>query len=110
MRVGSKIHDHPDITDVIYFGLRRNHLDAKSDEISWFQNADIDYKIELDNDNFELVQQSLFINKKWPAPFGAAKSAFEFGLGFILGKKKYTGSLDSQAEDFRLILRPSFKF
>ncbi len=110
LRVGSKIHDHPDITDVIYFGLRRNHLDAKSDEISWFQNADIDYKIELDNDNFELVQQSLFINKKWPAPFGAAKSAFEFGLGFILGKKKYTGSLDSQAEDFRLILRPSFKF
>ena len=36
LRVGSKIHDHPDITDVIYFGLRRNHFDAASDEISWF--------------------------------------------------------------------------
>ncbi|MCK5001730.1 MAG: hypothetical protein KAS57_01810 [Gammaproteobacteria bacterium] len=110
LRVGSKIHDHPDITDVIYFGLRRNHFDAASDEISWFQNADIDYKIELDNDNFELVQQNLFINKKWPAPFGAEKSAFELGVGFILGKNKYSGSLQNQSEDFRLILRPSFKF
>jgi hypothetical protein len=110
LRVGSKIHDHPDITDVIYFGLRRNHFDAASDEISWLQNADIDYKIELDNDNFELVQQSLFINKKWPAPFGADKSAFELGVGFILGKNKYSGSLQNQSEDFRLILRPSFKF
>ena len=110
LRIGSKIHDHPDITDVIYFGLRRNHFDAKSDEISWFQNADIDYKIELDNDNLELVQQSLFINKKWPAPFAADKSAFELGIGFILEKNKYSASLQSQSEDFRLILRPSFKF
>lgn len=109
LRVGSKIHDHTDITDVIYFGLRRNHFDTKSNEISWFQNADIDYKIELDNDSFELIQQSLFINKKWPAPF-ANKSAFELGVGFILEKNKYSGSLQSQSEDFRLILRPSFKF
>ena len=110
LRVGGKLHDHPDIIDVIYFGLRRNHFDAKSDEISWFENADIDYKIELDKDSFELVQQSLFINKKWPAPFGAAKSAFEFGVGFILENSKYSGTLQNQSEDFRLILRPSFKF
>ena len=109
LRVGAKIHNHTDITDVIYFGLRRNHLDAKSDEISWFHNADIDYKIELDKSNFELVQQSLFINKKWPAPF-TSKSAFELGIGFILDKGKYTGALKSQSDDFRLILRPSFKF
>ena len=110
LRVGGKLHDHPDIIDVIYFGLRRNHFDAKSDEISWFENADIDYKIELDKDSFELVQQSLFINKKWPAPFGAAKSAFKFGVGFILENSKYSGTLQNQSEDFRLILRPSFKF
>lgn len=109
LRVGGKIHDHADITDVVYFGLRRNHLDADSDEISWFHNADIDYKIELDKDNFDLVQQSLFINKKWPVPL-ASKSAFELGIGFILNKSKYQGSLQSQSEDFRLIIRPSFKF
>ena len=110
LRLGGKIHDHPDITDVVYFGLRRNHFDAADDEVSWFENADIDYKVELDKNTFSLIQQSLFINKKWPAPFGAAKSAFEFGVGFILENNKYSGTLQSQSEDFRLILRPSFKF
>lgn len=110
LRVGVKLHDHPDILDVIYFGLRRNHFDAGSDEISWFENADIDYKIELNKDDYGLVQQSLFINKKWPAPFGTAKSAFEFGVGFILENSKYRGTLEEESEDFRLILRPNFKF
>lgn len=106
---GGKIHDHPDITDIVYFSLKRSHFDSASNEISWFENADIDYKIELNNENFDLVQQSLFINKKWPT-FFTRKSAFEFGVGFILEKNKYRGSLQKQAEDFRLILRPSFQF
>ncbi|MDH3343258.1 MAG: hypothetical protein OEM07_06010 [Gammaproteobacteria bacterium] len=110
LRAGVKLHDHPDIIDVMYFGLRRNHFDAASDEISWFENADIDYKIELDKENFDLIQQSLFVNKKWAAPFGTAKSAFEFGVGFILENSKYGGSLQNQSDNFRLILRPSFKF
>lgn len=110
LRVGAKLHDHPDIIDVVYFGLRRNHFDAGDDDISWFENADIDYKIELDKDTFALIQQSLFINKKWAAPFGTAKSAFEFGVGFILENSKYGGTLQSQSDNFRLILRPSFKF
>lgn len=109
LRVGGKIHDHPDITDVIYFGLRRNHFDSLSDDTSWFENADIEYKIELNKTDFNLVQQSLFINKKWPTIL-THKSAFEFGVGFILGEDKYKGSLQSQSEDFRLILRPSFQF
>ena len=109
LRGGIKIHDNSNITDVIYVGLRRNHLDAASDETSWFQNADINYKLELDNNNFELSQQSLFVNKKWPAPL-SKKSTFEFGVGFIHIRKKYVGLLQSEADDLQLILRPSFKF
>lgn len=109
LRVGGKVHDNPDIADVIYFGLRRNHFDSGSNEFSWFQNADIEYKIDLDNEDFGLVQQSLFVNKKWPAPF-AKKTAFEFGVGFILERDKYRGTLKQESEDFRLILRPSFQF
>jgi hypothetical protein len=109
LRVGGKFHDNPDITDVIYFGLRRNHFDSASDDISWFYNADIEYKIELDKEDFGLVQQSLFINKKWPTPL-AKKTAFEFGVGFILEKDKYRRTLQQESEDFRLILRPSFQF
>ncbi len=108
-RIGAKVHENIEITDVVYFGLRRNHLDILSDEVSWFQNADIDYKIDFDSETFELSQQSLFINKKWPT-FLFGKSTFEFGVGFIHERNKYTASLESQQEDFQLILRPSFRF
>lgn len=109
LRVGAKIHQNHDIADTLYFGIRRNHLDSASDEIAWFNNSDIDYKIAINKDDFSVVQQSLFINKKWPAPL-MRKSAFELGIGFILEKNKYTGSLQSESEDFRLIIRPSFAF
>jgi hypothetical protein len=109
VRVGGKIHQNRDISDVIYFGLRRNHLDSTSDEVSWFDNSDVEYKIALNKEDYSLVEQSLFINKKWPAPF-MNKSAFELGIGFILERNKYSGALQSQADDFRLIIRPSFAF
>ena len=109
LRIGTKHHQNVNITDTIYFGIRRNHLDSASNEIAWFNNSDIDYKIELDKTDLTLVQQSLFINKKWPAPL-LKKSAFELGIGFILGRDKYTGALQNQADDFRLIIRPSFAF
>ena len=109
MRVGAKIHGNDNITDVIYFALRRNHLDTQSADLSWFDNSDIEYKIAINKDDYTLVEQSLFINKKWPVPF-MHKSAFELGVGFILEKNKYTGLLQTQADDFRLILRPSFAF
>jgi len=108
-RIGGKVHDNQNITDVLYFGIRRNHLDVASDDLSWFENADIEYKIDLDKDTFELSQQSLFINKKWPTLI-FRKSTFEFGVGFIQQKRKYVGQLENQQEDFQLILRPSFKF
>lgn len=109
LRVGAKIHQNINIADTIIFGIRRNHLDSASDQIAWFDNSDIDYKISLNKDDYTVVQQSLFINKKWPVPV-AAKTAFELGVGFIIEKNKYTGALQTQADDFRLIIRPSFVF
>jgi len=109
MRFGGKFHDNSNITDVFHAGLRRNHLDAKSDEVSWFQNADIDFKLELNNVTFDLTKLSLFINKKWPAPL-FRKSTFEFGVGLIAERNKYIGELERQSKDLQLVLRPSFKF
>jgi hypothetical protein len=109
LRVGSKVHSNVDIADIVYFGLRRNHLDSAAQHTSWFDNSDIDYKLSLNTADYNVVEQSLFINKKWPTPL-AKKSAFEFGVGFILERNKYFGSLATQADDFKLILRPSFKF
>jgi len=109
LRVGGKFHDNSDITDVFHIGVRRNHLDAASDEVSWFQNADIDFKMEVNNETFDVTQLSIFINKKWPAPL-FKKSTFEFGIGLIHERNKYIGSLAPQSNDLQLILRPSFKF
>ncbi len=108
-RVGGKVHENADILDVIHFGLRRNHLDTASDQVSWFQNADMDLKIELSRHNFQLSQLSLFVNKKWPAYF-SRKSTFEFGVGFIYEKNRYTGVLSPLANDFQVILRPALSF
>ena len=108
-RTGVKVHDNPDIADTVYFAIRRNHLDVASEDIRWYDNSDIEITIALNNDDYSAVQQSVFVNQKWPIPF-IGKTAFELGIGFILEKEKYTGSLQSQAEDFRLIIRPSFEF
>ena len=108
-RIGTKIHNNNDIADTVYFAVRRNHLDSSSADLTWFDNSDIEYKLALNNHDYSLVEQSLFINKKWPTPF-INKSAFEFGVGFILEHNKYLGSLENQADNFQLILRPSFKF
>jgi hypothetical protein len=109
LRFGIKNHSNPDITDVVYFGLRRNHFDSRSESLSFIDNSDIDYKLELSKYDFSLVQQSFFINKKWHLPF-TAKTRFVFGIGLIFDRGKYTGALASADNDVRLIIRPSFKF
>ncbi len=108
LRVGAKIHDNQDITDVVYFGLRRNHFDSETNG-SWFDDADIEYTIELNKNNLSLTEQSLFVNKKWATPFSQS-IAFEFGIGFVLERNKYLGSLQSQTDEFSVILRPGFHF
>jgi len=109
LRAGAKIHENTEITDVIHFGLRRNHFDSEIALPSFIDNSDIEYILEFDKNNFKLVQQELFINKKWHLAF-ARKSAFSFGVGFIIEKGKYNGSLASESTDFRLIFRPNLSF
>jgi len=109
LRTGVKIHSNDDITDVIHFGLRRNHLDTALIDPDFIDNSDIEYKIELNKDTFELVEQELFISKKWHIGF-SEKSVFSFGIGFVLESGKYSGALASNANDFRLIFRPNLDF
>ena len=108
-RAGAKTHQNVNIADTLYFGIRRNHLDKESDDIDWFDNSDIEYKIDLNRENYTISQQSLFINKKWPSLI-SGRTVFELGVGFILENAKYTGTLATQDENFRLIIRPSFSF
>jgi len=109
LRAGTKLHQNDDITDVIHFGLRRNHFDSTLTRESFFDNSDIEYKLEFNKDNFELVQQEFFVNKKWHIGF-SEKSVFSFGIGFILEKGKYSGLLARDATELRFIFRPNLQF
>ena len=109
LRTGVKIHSNDDITDVIHFGLRRNHLDTALLNPDFIDNSDIEYKIELNKNTFKLVEQELFISKKWHIGF-SEKSVFSFGIGFVLESGKYSGTLASNSNDFRLIFRPNLDF
>jgi len=109
LRAGLKNHSNAEITDVIYFGLRRNHFDAESDSVSFTGNSDVDLKVEFAKTSFRLVQTSFFIDKKWSVPF-TVKSNVSFGIGLILDRGKYSGSLSNSDNDVRFILRPSLKF
>lgn len=109
LRTGIKIHSNKDIADVIHFGLRRNHLDTALTKLSFLDNSDIEYKIEFDKDTFKLVEQELFINKKWHIGF-SEKSVFSFGIGFILESGKYSGALSANETNFSLIFRPNLNF
>jgi hypothetical protein len=109
LRVGLKNHSNSEITDVVYFGLRRNHFDAESESVSFTDNSDVDFKVEFAKTNFRFVQTSFFIDKKWSIPF-TVKSNASFGIGLILDRGKYSGSLANSDNKVRFILRPSLKF
>lgn len=109
-RLGSKIHDNKEITDVYYLGFRRSHFNKSKNDFSIFKNSGIDYKIEFDKDNGDLVAQQIFIDKKWP--FKKSDGAFSLGIGLLQDVRKYSGSLESPNDDSdtSLIIRPSFTF
>lgn len=106
-RAGAKFHDHPDIADVFYLGLRREHVAAGGAE--WLANTDIEYTLELDRDGLGAVKQELFLDRNWPLPWGGTR-ALSFGIGVVVENGKYRGSLAEGEDDVRLILRPGFSF
>jgi len=109
-RLGAKTHSNKEITDVHYLGFRRSHFNKNKNDFSIFKNSGIDYKIEFDQDNGDLVAQQIFIDKKWP--FKQSDGAFSLGIGLLQDMKKYSGLLESSNDDGNtsLIIRPSFVF
>lgn len=109
LRIGGKVHEHKEIQDVLYFSVRRNHFNNVKDNWSWINNSDLEYTIELNNENGDLVQQQILVTKKWGLSRNN-KQALNFGIGLIQQRHKYTGSLASDEEEYRLIIRSNFQF
>lgn len=109
-RVGAKRHKHPGISDVYYLGIRRSHFNSDESDPSPFKNMGIDYRLAFDQSSGSLVEQRLFFDKNWP--ISGSDQAFTMGVGLVVEKNKYKGSLaeDNGQSDYRLMLRPGFTF
>jgi hypothetical protein len=105
-RIGSKIHDNPDIADVNYVGLRRELFNGKPGDYSWYENVGIDYSVYFSRDDGDIVQHQIFFEKRWPS------ESTEYSLGIGVNKiiDKYSGELENDEDETRLILRPGFSF
>ncbi|MEW6645785.1 MAG: hypothetical protein AB1450_01115 [Pseudomonadota bacterium] len=111
-RMGVKWHDNPGITDTVYLGLRRNHLDynAPTRLLPLLENSNIAYRISVDRQSFSLVEQELTVGKKWPLQ--RYNAAFVLDLGFVwYTDRKYSAALaGGGGDEFIVILRPNLEF
>ncbi len=109
-RIGSKVHDHPNITNVAYLGLRRSNLDFNSPALSWFKNSSFDIRFDFSLKNSQLIRQEYVVGKKYP--FKKQHVALRFDVGMIWeSNDKYTGPLrDNDFHNFILVFRPNLQF
>jgi hypothetical protein len=109
-RIGSKVHDHPNITNVAYLGLRRSNLDFNSPALSWIKNSSFDIRLDFSMKDSRLIRQEYVFGKKYPLK--KPHMALKFDVGMIWESNgKYTGALrDSDFHNFTLVFRPNLQF
>lgn len=109
-RIGAKLHNNPDITDIFYLSFRRSRLDYLATDSSLMNNSGFEYTVDLDRRTLHSIRHYFFVDKKWP--FENKKMAFALALGFIWeSNEKYSGVLaTSQQDNFQFILRPNIEF
>lgn len=109
-KIGVKLHDNVNISDVAFIGVKRNRLDYIADAWSFLANSGFEYRIDFKLSNMKPVRQYFEVNKKWPVKTAAA---FTLALGFTWESESlYTGPLDNYpgGEHFQILLRPNIEF
>lgn len=109
-RLGSKLHDNPDISDTFYLGFRRSSLDFMAGMMSFMSNSSIDFRWDFSVKDGRLLRQEYVIGTK--IPITSWHMAFRLDAGLIWeDQAKYKGRLkDSSAPDFTAVLRPNLEF
>ncbi len=110
-RVGGKWHDNPDIADVYYAGIFRDHTNFDGGEMTSLRaNTGIDFFIAFDQDSGKITEQHLILDKKIPFTLINRKFALAFEIGLLhISEYKYRQPL-MENNDFQLIFRPNFRF
>ena len=65
-RLGSKIHENPDIANTVYIGFRRSNLDFSADFLSFMNNSSIDFRWDFSAKDGRFIRQEYVIGKKFP--------------------------------------------
>lgn len=110
-RVGSKFHEHKDISDSFFLGFRRSRTDFKQSGNFWMNNSGFTYASYFSQTNFKPIKHIFIVDKKFP--FKKSRKAFCLGLGFVWeSNNKYSGNLAAQdsSPNFQFLIRPNLEF
>lgn len=109
-RVGSKIHENPDIANTLYIGFRRSNLDFSADFLSYLNNSAIDFRWDFAAKDGRFLRQEYVIGKKFPIKKWGV--AFKMDIGVIWeDSAKYTGALrDKDFQNVTAVIRPNIEF
>lgn len=110
-KIGLKVHDNVDISNVAFIGIKRNRLDYVASAWDFMANSGFEYRIDFKLTNLKPVRQYFEVNKKWPVKTAAA---FTLALGFTWESESlYSGPLLANypgGETFQILLRPNIEF
>lgn len=109
-RIGSKIHENPNISNTLYLGFRRSNLDFTADFLSFMNNGSIDFRWDFSAKDGRLLRQEYVVGKKFPIK--AWHLALRMDVGLIWeDPAKYRGPLrDNDFQTLTAVLRPNIEF
>lgn len=109
-RVGTKLHDNPDVTDILYLSVRRSRVDYRPQGSSLLYNSGFEYTIDLARNTFTPIRHYFYVDKKWPIE--NRQIALSLAVGFVWeSAKTYTGALATgEGMGFQFLLRPNIEF
>jgi hypothetical protein len=115
-RVGAKIHDNPNIADIVYLGLRRGRLDYVEHPDLVFSNWGFEYRFDvvvdrIAADGLRQARHVLLVDKKFLIPKIRWALTLKGGFVYTLADA-YRGPLarTNGGEDFQFVLRPNVEF
>lgn len=109
-RIGTRQHDHPEITDTLYLGLRRSNLDFDALLVSWLKNSSVAWMTEFSARDLRFLRQEVVFGKRFPLKVVPVALALEVG-GIWQTNAMYTGQLSERdVDNFILIFRPNLVF
>jgi hypothetical protein len=108
-RAGAKLHSHAGIADVFYVGLRRSRVDYGNHQFSWLRNSGAMVKFDFDLHRYNPIQYEMIVDRKFPVK--KSKVVPSLAIGFIYRTRdKYSRELQSDSEEFQLLLQPNLEF